>query len=157
MLRERDSDSYREVDESVDSIVIGDTPNPAASGTWYDNSTPGTGITLNLLPKDSSDTAGTAVLFLATFDPDGTPQWLSGVGSFSDARLTVPLRRAGVSGDSPPDATAVFDYLGCGQATLSVSGMALGFPIGTVTLTQLTLTAGLPGCAPPAKLPQDFD
>jgi hypothetical protein len=157
MLRARDAQAYRPLDESIDTIVVGDTPNPAASGTWYDSATPGTGITINLLPKPSDDAAGTAVLFLATFDQGGAPLWLSGVGTFSDARLTLPLRRAGTPGSAPPDATAVFQYLGCSRARLSVTGMALGFPIGTVDLKQLTLTAGLSGCTPPATLPQDFD
>ena len=157
MLRARDAQAYRPIDESIDAITVGDTPNPAASGTWYDSATPGTGITINLMPKASDEAPGTAVLFLATFEPGGAPTWLSGVGTFSDARLTVPLRRAGTPGSAPPDATATFQYLGCGRARLSVSGMSLGFPIGTVNLMQLTLTSGLSGCTPPTRLPQDFD
>lgn len=129
---------------------VRNTPNLAASGTWFDPSAPGTGVSLSL--ADSGGSEPTAVLFLATLDDAGAPLWLTGAGTFEDAVLTVPLTRSAPTADgigTEPAGTATFAYLGCGAARLTVDGVEVRFPDAAgADLQQLTTTAGLPSCAP---------
>lgn len=133
--------------------LVRDTPNPAVSGTWFDPTAPGVGVSLSLAPDPGQDKP-TAVLFLATLSPEGEPLWLTGSGKFEDATLQVALTRssAGAQGDAidtTPAGTATFEYLGCDEARLSVQGIDVLFPTGDATLQQLTHTFGLPSCQPP--------
>src|SRR5690606_11885453 len=129
---------------------------PAASGTWFDPTAPGTGVSLSLSPD--ADHAPTAVVFLATVSPAGEALWLSGAGKFADAVLDVALTRTSASGNAPVTTTPAgrlrFEYLGCGEATLSVDGVDVRFPDDDADLLQLTQTVGLPSCSPPTSRPQ---
>ncbi|MBB5208162.1 hypothetical protein [Chiayiivirga flava] len=140
----------------VDWAVVGHTPDPAVSGTWFDPDAPGTGVSLSLAP-DAGHAEPTAVLFLATLSPDGAPLWLTGAGKFEDAVLTVPLTRSSAAGSAPVQTTAAgtarFEYLGCGDAVLSVDGVEVRFPDGDAALRQLTTTFGLDDCKPPTTRP----
>lgn len=140
------------IETRVELVYVGDTPNIAVSGTWFDPATAGTGVSLSL----SGDAAGimTGVLFLATLDAAGAPLWLTGAGQFEDAVLTVPLTRSGLAGDgsiaSESVGHATFEYLGCGTARLSVDGVEVRFPDSEGSpLQQLTGTTGVPSCLPP--------
>lgn len=148
---------YRLELESHDAISIGDAPNPAASGTWYDLQAPGLGMVLNLLPAASGAERGDALIFLATRRTTGESVWMSGMGHFVDGVLSVPLRRAETPTGVAADATATFTYLGCGAGTLRVSDTSLQFPLGTAALQQLTKSDGLLDCRPPALRPDSLD
>lgn len=156
-IRDADGEAYRDVALTVlDSVVVGDTPNAAVSGTWFDPTTPGVGVSLSLAP-DAGHNEPTAVLFLATLSREGESLWLTGSGKFVDATLQVALTRssAGAQGDidTAPAGTATFDYLGCGETRLAVEGVDVRFPVAEATLRQLTHTFGLPPCEPPTTRP----
>lgn len=151
------SSTYRILLESHDAIAIGDAPNPAASGTWYDQQAPGLGMVLNLLPAASSAERGDALMFLATRRTTGESVWMSGMGHFIDGVLSVPLRRAETPTNVAADATATFTYAGCGAGTLRVSDATLQFPLGTAAVRQLTKSEGLADCHPPALRPDSLD
>lgn len=157
-IRDADGEAYRDVALTVlDSVVVGDTPNAAVSGTWFDPTTPGVGVSLSLAP-DAGHDEPTAVLFLATLSPEGESLWLTGSGKFVDATLQVALTRSsadtqGAAIDTTPAGTATFDYLGCGDARLAVDGVEVRFPADESMLRQLTHTFGLPPCEPPTTHP----
>lgn len=148
---------YRLVLESFDKLAIGDAPNPAASGTWYDRQAPGLGMVLNLLPPASGAERGDALIFLATRRTTGESVWMSGIGRFVDGVLSVPLRRPETPTSNTADATATFTYTGCGAGTLRVSDTSLQFPLGTAALQQLTKSDAVPDCRPPALRPDSLD
>jgi hypothetical protein len=157
-VRPADMDEYSLLSESIDSILIDDTPNPAISGTWFNPDASGTGIVLSLVANPDPNTRSDAgLLFIATQTLSGEPEWLSGIASFDSGVLTVPMRRAGTPGSAAADATAVFTYLGCGEATLSATAEDLVFPQGEETLMQLSKTDGLAGCNPPTERPVDLE
>lgn len=137
----------------VHFATVGDTPNPAISGTWFDPSAPGVGVSLSLAP-DPGHEEPTAVLFLATLTDEGEPLWLTGSGKFVDATLEVALTRSSDDDrdgtvETAPAGTATFEYLGCDSAQLSIDGVEVRFPADDDALRQLTHTFGLPGCRPP--------
>ncbi len=159
-VREFGGSGHRLVLESFDSITVGHAPNPAVSGTWFDPLAPGAGVVVNRLPTatdEDADADAPTILFLATRLANGQAEWLSGLGSFVDGVLSVPLRRSTNAANGSADATAVFRYLGCSQSTLEVSGLDLEFPRGNATLQQLSGTAGVAGCRPPSVRPPDLD
>lgn len=141
--------------ETTDGIVVGDTPNPAVSGTWFDPRTAGSGLFVNLMAsEDPNVPSGEALIFVLTQRGSGAPVWLGGTGRFVDATLVAGLQPAGATDGTAPAATATFRYLGCGSARLSLEGDTdVLFPSGDAAIMQLTATGGLPGCTPPVQRP----
>lgn len=155
---ERDSPQGRLLRESTVGIDIGDVPNAAVSGSWYDPRNSGSGMFLNLIADPSGAISGDALLYVLTRRSTGEPAWLGGVAAFEDGILTVPLQPPGAAADAPAVATAEFVYTGCGSGRLQIAGdVSLQFPLGDAELAQLTSTAGVPGCVPPTVRPYTLE
>lgn len=155
-VRAFDGVDYRLESDAALTVRVGDGPHASASGLWFSPAMPGNGLVLNLLPAEPGG-AAMAVVFLATHDANGQPEWLSGAGEFIDAVLRVPLRRASTPPSAPADGMAEFRYLGCGAAEFSVSGITLAFPSGIESVRQMTSTKGVETCRPPALRPPSLD
>lgn len=127
------------------SFTVGDTPNPALSGAWYDPAQPGTGLFINLLPTQQGELDPRAVIYLANLDASGRPSWSTGIGQFVDASMQVELREGGAGGAVR---TMSFAYQGCGRAQMSFADA----PAEVADLAQLTTINGLDSCNPPTLL-----
>jgi hypothetical protein len=123
-------------------FTVGDTPNPALSGAWYDPAVPGTGLFINLLPTMQGEFDPRVVVYLANLDPTGRPTWSTGIGQFIDGAMRVELREGGVAGGVR---TMTFAYQGCGKAQMSFADA----PARVANLSQLTTVNGLDSCNPP--------
>jgi hypothetical protein len=157
-VREHGGTGYRLVRESKSSIDIGDVPNPAVSGSWYDPQSSGSGMFLNLIPGEDGSVTGQALLYVLTRRTTGEAAWLGGVDGFENGVLSVALQAPGAAAGAPAAANALFTYTGCGTGRLEVSGdVSLQFPLGNAQVMQLTSTAGLPGCRPPRVRPVSMD
>lgn len=124
------------------------------SGMWYDPSRSGEGWMLEVLPNDE------AVVYWFTFDDQGNPRWLNGLGQVHrgangdeirfDDLIAVHGPRFGPDYDRE-DAViehvgqARFRFLDCdrGEVEFDAYGQQGGFP-----LVHLTHTMGAKGCRP---------
>ena len=116
------------------------------SGTWFDPAQPGHGLTIEI-----NDGARATVAWF-TFDGDGAPMWLFGVGRVDGAVLHVPVSRVEGGAFPPlfdPDAVDVapwgeltLRFSGCNAGELEwVSGIA-GFEPGSMPLQRSTSVQG---------------
>lgn len=90
------------------------------SGTWFDPAQPGQGLTIEINDRSRATVAW------FTFDADGAPMWLFGVGQVDGAVLRVPVSRV-EGGTFPPsfDPDAI-DVAPWGELTLSFTGCNAG-------------------------------
>ena len=142
--------------ETQQDLHVADAPNAAASGAWYDASQPGTGALLTLLPP-TEEVPSRATLFVFTRRTTGEALWLAGAGNFTDAVWTAPLTSPDARDAGATAPAATFTYTGCGTARLRVTGPSLQFPASETVLKQLTATAGVAGCKPPAVRPDGLE
>lgn len=115
-------------------------------GSWYDPEQSGHGLQIDVLDR------GRVVVAWYTFDPDGQPIWLYGLGELGALSLSAQLSQVS-GGRFPPqfdpaevevlpwgDVQIVFD--GCDSGTLSWTPSAPGYAEGSMPLTRLTATQG---------------
>jgi len=129
--------------ESAHHLYVGNTPNPALSGAWYDASNPGTGLFVSLLPRIDGDTnqEPLVVIYWAAEDENRQPVWYTGTGRFVDGRLDIDLTKGGAQ---PAVKPMRFYYQGCGKA----HWVDPRFPTFFTELTQLTEVSGVDTCHP---------
>lgn len=116
------------------------------SGTWYDPAQSGQGLNVEVLDR------GRAVVTWYTFDTNGVPMWLFGLGSLDGPRLRAAMSRI-EGGRFPPlfdsAATATrawgelqIDFSDCGKGVLRWIPTAAGFSAGSMPLNRLTGVQG---------------
>ncbi len=115
-------------------------------GLWFTPESDGQGLQIDVLD------AGRVALTWYTFDAEGNPLWLFGLGKAEDGAVEVPLSRAsgGRFVTLPEQPAAQFsaagmlrvDFAGCTQATLSYVGQGSGLPDGELALQRLTSVQG---------------
>lgn len=116
------------------------------SGTWYDPAQSGHGLNVEVLDR------GRAVVAWYTFDANGAPMWLFGLGSLEGPRLRAAMSRVEGGRFPPlfdPAATATrawgelqIDFSDCGKGVLSWTPTATGFSAGSMPLNRLTGVQG---------------
>ena len=116
------------------------------SGTWYDPAQSGHGLNIEVLDR------GRAVVAWYTFDAQGAPMWLFGLGSVEGPRVRASMSRV-EGGRFPPlfDSAAAqtrawgeltIDFDDCNKGTLSWTPTAAGFSAGSMPLSRLTDVQG---------------
>ncbi len=125
------------------------------SGAWFDPARAGEGWIVEALAGD-----GVALTWF-TFDPEGRPAWLYGVGTLDQQSLRIDdLRRVeggGFAGEFDPEAlrdqawgTLNIDFADCDGARLSYAALDPAWGAGQHTLERLTRPFGL-DCSPSAR------
>lgn len=107
------------------------------SGTWFDPAQPGHGLTIEINDRSQATVAW------FTFDAEGAPMWLFGIGQVDGAVLHVPVSRV-EGGVFPPlfDPEAI-EVVPWGELTLAFTGCNAG------ELAWVTDAAGIePGSMP---------
>ncbi len=136
---------------NVSGASCGETNAPVAedsiSGSWYQPATNGQGFVVQRLSNDRG------VVYWFTYDPDGNPYWISGIGPITENLLQIDeaLVFSGPSfgQDYDPDQlqSAVWGSLSlsfdCDEATATYESDQAGFGSGSIPLTRLTQIAGL--------------
>jgi hypothetical protein len=143
-VRNHNSDVYTLIATHREKLKVGNTPNPAVSGSWYDPASSGTGLFISLMPTRRQPDPR-AMMVLNTVDQDGNAVWYSGVGTFADGTLTVSMTRGG---QTTPSATGVFQYDGCGRGAFELLGQFPRFPVGKTPVLQIARTLDAGGCEP---------
>jgi serine protease AprX len=125
------------------------TQNAAArSGAWYDPARSGEGWLLEVFGE------GRVALYWFTFDPDGRPAWLFGVGSLDGDRLLLPqlLRATGPrfgeafrseAFDPAAWGSLEIDFAGCNAGVLKYRADDPAWGIGERRITRLTRLFGI--------------
>jgi hypothetical protein len=149
-VRDPDDRVHRPLHDAASLISVGDVPNPAVSGVWFDAARGGEGLVVTLLPA-SEGNAPQGLLYFAAKDVAGRAQWFTGVGSFVDGVLTVALSPGGDPGLAP-SAQATFRYQGCGRASFRFAPAQPSLSTFEASYRQLTAVQGLPSCVPPRVL-----
>lgn len=128
---------------SYASVVVGDTPNPALSGAWFDANNPGTGLFVSLLPQTDGapNQEPLVVVYWAAEDENRQPTWYVGTGRFVDGQLDIELTKGGAQ---PAVQPMRFSYRGCGKA----HWVDPRFPTFFTELTQLAEVSGVETCHP---------
>ena len=112
------------------------------SGSWYNPAQSGHGLNIEMLDR------GRAVVVWYTFDANGAPMWLFGLGRFEGPQLHATLARS-EGGRFPPlfDPATIstrpwgevqIDFADCDKGTLQWTPSASGFSAGSMPLTRLT-------------------
>jgi len=120
---------------------------PAHSGSWFDPDFDKQGFVLEVLGKaNDQGPERTVLVYWFTFDNDGNPIWLAGVGDTEKNRLTVTVQRTS-GGARPPGmviaasmqdwATVTFEFNNCKGATADFEILDDG-STGTYNLMRLT-------------------
>lgn len=149
-VRDPEDRAHRPLGESTSLLTVGDAPNPAVSGVWFDAARGGEGLVVSLLPAADGSPAQ-ALLYFAGKDVAGRAQWFTGVGTFVDGVLTVSLSPGGDPGLAPT-AQATFRYQGCGRATFRFAPAQPSLGTFETSYQQLTAVKGVPSCTPPRVL-----
>lgn len=149
-VRDPDDRAHRPLHDSASLLTVGDVPNPAVSGVWFDAGRNGEGLVVTLLPAAAGN-APQGLLYFAAKDNGGRAQWFTGVGSFVDGVLTVALAPGGDPGLAPT-AQATFRYEGCGRASFRFAPAQPTLSTFEASYRQLTAVQGLPSCVPPRVL-----
>ncbi len=116
------------------------------SGSWYDPAKDGQGMVMQVIAPSQ------VLMTWFTFDPDGEPAWLQGVGELDgtrlhfDALLRFEGPKFGPEFDPQdrieiPTGTMTVDFASCHAARAEFSGMA-PFVDDTLNLERLTTVAG---------------
>ena len=129
-------------------VVFGGDVDATFTGSWYDPTQSGQGLSLEILPDKR------LLLFWFTFNPDGTQQtWLVGNGTYSRNVATIPSVEMPTGGRWIPNfdpnqvannawgtLTLTFDDSEHGKVEFK---SALGYGTGRMNLTRLTRPAGI--------------
>jgi hypothetical protein len=122
---------------------------PGFTGAWYDPAQSGHGLFVEVLPNNA---------FLAwwfTFNPAGTQQsWFGGVGTYSGNTATITQVTQTTGGRWIPNfdpsklvqipwGTLTFTFTDCNNGRVDFNSPVAGYGIGSMTLSRLTLPAGL--------------
>jgi hypothetical protein len=123
----------------------------AQSGSWYDLTHDGEGFAVQWM------TDGRAIMTWYSFDPDGNPFWMLGVGERQGDEIVFPdvhaTRGGRFGGDFDPEAVERFRWgelrmrLGCAIGTATYESVLPVFGSGTFQLQRLSSLDGL-ACAP---------
>lgn len=115
-------------------------------GLWFDPGSNGQGLQVEVLD------GGLATLTWYTFDAEGRPLWLVGLGEVQGHVIEVGLSSASggrfpslaPAGDVQLQAfgQARLEFTGCNDAQLSFTSSRAGFPDGSVALQRLTSAQG---------------
>lgn len=125
--------------------------NESMTGSWFDQSNSGQGITLEVL-------SGNRILvYWYTYD-NGQPLWLTGVGTYSGVTAEIELSQFngsdfGVNHNGDSVSSKVFGSLtitfdSCDTGSMTYNSIQ-GFGSGTINLNRLTSVSGIP-CTDPA-------
>lgn len=117
------------------------------SGSWFDPGHSGEGFSLQW------QTNGSAVVTWFTYDPDGRPYWMIGVGEKSGDVLVFPeliaTRGARFGAEFDPNDVERFPWgrlqmdLGCASGSADYESLLPEFGSGSFELTRLTVLRGL--------------
>jgi plastocyanin len=122
---------------------------PGFTGAWYDPAQSGHGLFLEVLKNNS---------FLAwwfTFNPAGTEQsWFGGVGTYSGSTATITQVIQTTGGRWIPNfdpsklvqvpwGSFTFTFTDCNNGRVDFNSPVPGYGTGSMTLSRLTLPAGL--------------
>lgn len=120
------------------------------SGTWFDPERNGEGITLQWMTREE------ALLYWFTYDLEGNPLWLVGVGSLdAEGAIDFPLLHTAQRDPQGDVQLTAWGQLslrpGCESASLSWSSVIEGYGEGSRVLSRLTTLEGLacPTVTPP--------
>jgi serine protease AprX len=120
----------------------------ARSGAWYDPARSGEGWLLEVFEE------GRVAMYWFTFDPEGNPAWLIGVGSLDGDRLLLPqvLRTTGPrfgdafrsdDVDATPWGSLEIDFSGCNAGVLRYQADDPAWGSGERAVTRLTRLFGI--------------
>lgn len=133
-------------------------PRAGLSGTWFDPAHRGEGITLQWLQRDE------AVLYWYTYDDQGNPYWVQGLGTWQEGRVEFPRLvslEVDMAGDTPEPRLIEWGELtlemDCSSATMSYDSPLQGFGSGTQDLQRLTSLHRLPCPADSPSLVELYD
>lgn len=129
---------------TADSLTI----TRGMTGAWYDPSTPGQGLFVEVI--DTNQRKEVVVAWF-TFGADGNPHWMVGSGLPTDDRVVLDLVERGsgtfaaIGNGEPPLRSwgqAELRFSSCDSAQLSYASALPGFGSGQIGLTRLTNLAG---------------
>ena len=132
--------------------VITGNIDPTFTGSWYDPTQSGHGLSLEILPDHR------LLVLWFTFNPDGTQQsWLVGTGTYTDNVATIPSVLMPAGGRWMPNfdpRQVVNNAWGTMKMTFTDSDhgkvefiSTLGYGAGSMNLTRLTRPAGITAAA----------
>ena len=137
------------------TITVQDAPpaavniGPGFTGAWFDPAQSGHGLFVEVLKNNG---------FLAwwfTFNPAGTQQsWFGGVGNYSGNTATITQVTQTTGGRWIPNfdpsklvqipwGTLTFTFTDCNNGRVDFNSPIAGYAVGSMTLSRLTLPAGL--------------
>ena len=130
---------------------------PGFTGAWYDRQQNGHGLFLEVLPQNR------LLAFWFTFDPDGTQQsWFGGIGGYAGDTATVPVALTTGGRWIPefdaskvvnnPWGTLTFTFSDCNSGRVDFASTYPGYGSNHMTLTRLTLPAGLTCTSTPVNV-----
>ncbi|WP_313917977.1 hypothetical protein [Tahibacter sp.] len=135
----------------VQSDVTSQTIKACYSGVWFEPTRSGYGFNLEVIEQGNSRAV---VTYWYTYRPDGSPLWLSGVGSAADGVVRVDLYEGGGSGAQFPfnfvaDAvtqtrwgSATLRFTSNNTLDVSYAPALSGYAAGSASLVRLTELAG---------------
>lgn len=135
----------------VQSDVTSQTIKACYSGVWFEPARSGYGFNLEVIEQGNSRAL---VTYWYTYRPDGSPLWLSGVGSAADGVVRVDLYEGGGSGAQFPfnfvaDAvtqtrwgSATLRFTSNNTLDVSYAPAVSGYAAGSASLVRLTELAG---------------
>ncbi len=135
----------------VQTDVPQETIKACYSGVWYEPARSGYGFNLEVIDQGNSRSV---VTYWYTYRPDGTPLWLSGVGTAADGVVRVDLYQGGGSGAQFPfnfsaDAitqtrwgSATLRFTSNNTLDVSYVPALSGYAAGSASLVRLTELAG---------------
>lgn len=116
-------------------------------GLWYDPGNSGQGLHVEVLD------AGLATVTWYTFDAEGRPLWLVGLGEVADSSIAVDVSAAEggrfpllpEAGDVAPQpfGSVQLAFSGCNNAELTFTSATAGIPDGQIALQRLTSAQGI--------------
>jgi hypothetical protein len=142
---------------AVTSLVEAAAIEPRHSANWFNPERSGEGFSLQW------QTNGSAVVTWFTYDPEGHPYWMIGVGEQSAGVLVFPeliaTRGARFGVDFAAEDVVVFPWgslrmsLGCATGTADYESLLPEFGSGSFQLTRLTILRGLNCSGSPSPNP----
>jgi plastocyanin len=134
---------------TVIAAPAGPTIGAGFSGNWYNTAQSGHGFQFEVIHGTANDFLS---VFWFTFDNNGAPQWISGVGTVVNNTATVPASLV-LGGRFPPNfnpanittpswGTMIFTFSDCNHGHVDWNSSVAGFSSGGLDLTRLTQVAG---------------
>jgi len=137
--------TYRPSLVAAGAFAIG----PGITGNWFDPNQSGHGIIVEVLP------ANQMLLDWFVFAPEGGPAWIVATGTISgNTAVLHGFQATGPGGRFPPNfdpahvqnqawGTLTLEFADCNNGRMSWQPTSAGYTAGSMTLTRLTLPAGL--------------